>query len=272
MRTTTARRAGLSLVELLVVIGIIGILISILLPVLSKFRFAARRQYCASNLRQVGAILHMYAADNGSELPAAYWGKDHRVTSWFSRSTTVDSDIGLLVGPPLGISARAYVSNAKLFVCPGQPIGQYQLLAADDFLWVAQGSPRTPVSQGGRWLGSMSYSYAYVPKGGDGYFTGPYINGTAKTEWQKGALAGFERHSVAQTKGASTAVMIEMSLPSDKQGRSKEDHHDSGGHVLYLDGHVTWITSAQYARYNEESEAQVPGMRRLFTGVDRLGE
>lgn len=59
---------GFSLVELLVVIGIITVLIAILVPTLSKAREAARRTSCASNLRQLGQAFKIYAQDNG-ELP-----------------------------------------------------------------------------------------------------------------------------------------------------------------------------------------------------------
>lgn len=62
-------REGFTLVELLVVIGIIGVLISILLPALNKARAQAKMIACQSNLRQIGMGFLMYANENRLCLP-----------------------------------------------------------------------------------------------------------------------------------------------------------------------------------------------------------
>src|SRR5689334_19337862 len=63
------RRRGFTLVELLVVIGIIAVLISILLPALNKARESAKRAQCLSNLHQVHTFLAMYAVGYRGAVP-----------------------------------------------------------------------------------------------------------------------------------------------------------------------------------------------------------
>lgn len=98
------KRQAFTLVELLVVIGIIALLISILLPSLAKARQTAVQVQCAANLRQVGAALFMYNNDF-KKIPAAWEGG----SMW-----------AFALAPQLGgvISGGSGVYSPKVLQCP----------------------------------------------------------------------------------------------------------------------------------------------------------
>lgn len=107
-----------TLVELLVVIGIIAVLIAILLPALSKARSAAASLACLSNLRQVGTAIQMYTMDCQGLMPVGEW-------SWGTEGTAYWYT---LIGPYIGGTGDATVAAgvgttnntvAKILRCPG---------------------------------------------------------------------------------------------------------------------------------------------------------
>jgi prepilin-type processing-associated H-X9-DG protein len=97
-----------TLVELLIVIGVIAILASLLLPALKKAKEKARTIQCAGNLKQIGLGLAMYQGDNNGYIPFVYF----KVGGYFSTSWVWQ--------------IREYCDSAMTYVCPGDEINQFQ--------------------------------------------------------------------------------------------------------------------------------------------------
>lgn len=92
-REVMRHRKGFTLVELLVVIGIIALLISILLPSLAKARASAAAVVCGSNMRQMGAAMTMYANENRNALPYA-WFSNNQLDQHVSWDGAIQSYLG----------------------------------------------------------------------------------------------------------------------------------------------------------------------------------
>ncbi|HEV7299843.1 MAG TPA: DUF1559 domain-containing protein [Tepidisphaeraceae bacterium] len=118
---TSEHRHGFTLVELLVVIGIIALLISILLPAMNKARISARLLVCQSNARQIGVALQAYASEHRGFFPAARGqdyepvpggeGYSYKGTGW---DEAIAGNLGTRVtwnvnaAPPIGDAMRVW--------------------------------------------------------------------------------------------------------------------------------------------------------------------
>ena len=106
-------RSAFTLVELLVVIGIISVLIAILLPALSAARESAKAVKCVSNLRQLAVAAQMYCNTFHGSYPIAYY--DAGTTSYSWDFTTDRGSSGVSILPGLLWLGKA---DARIQQCP----------------------------------------------------------------------------------------------------------------------------------------------------------
>ncbi len=114
---------GFTLVDVLVSIAVIALLIGILLPSLKMVHETSQRVVCASNLRQVGLGLHMYASDNDAWLPYSsfasgngdYWNTDPLYLRVDARPRGYDR----MLWDGLGVMfEQSYLNDGRIFYCP----------------------------------------------------------------------------------------------------------------------------------------------------------
>lgn len=113
-RSRTPGRHAFTLIELLVVIAIIAILAAILMPVLAKAKEKAWRTDCASNLKQAGTAIQLYADDNQDFLPGPVWSG-----AMASYDNTSSQELIWFIAVDLGQPApSSQTVVANVFVCP----------------------------------------------------------------------------------------------------------------------------------------------------------
>ena len=124
-RAPRSRRAGFTLVELLVVIGIIALLISILMPALGKVRDQANGVKCASNLRQMMTATLLFVQDHKGHMPGnegEYFNVDPEKRCWIYNGANNTPGIDWKSAPQSGTLWR-YLKDTQIYLCPSRVTG-----------------------------------------------------------------------------------------------------------------------------------------------------
>lgn len=116
---TRTSRKGFTLLELLVVVGMIAVLIAILLPSLTRARETAKRTNCLSNLRQLGIAFVAYVADNDGSFPRP--AVNPQPEDWVYWHPGRDPNKGRIV-PYLGNA----VLNPDALLCPSDRVDTHR--------------------------------------------------------------------------------------------------------------------------------------------------
>jgi prepilin-type N-terminal cleavage/methylation domain-containing protein/prepilin-type processing-associated H-X9-DG protein len=248
-----------TLVELLVVIGIIALLVSILLPSLGRAREQARQVKCLSNLKQLGLAFVMYANDNQYRYPrkatdqAAYpedwiWWQSNVVTGRPVCDMTQSA-----IAKYMGISATGGTTAADNGVEP-QYVNYFRC-PSDDV------TSRAQVSSGG------PYVYSYSMNGnfsGDNTSCPPIplirnssekivlIEETASTindgYWDPPAYDASGNWVATSNNNDKLSIIHDRKTDQPDTGYNPMPNADRRGNVAFVDGHAEYVPRS-YAHY-----------------------
>lgn len=248
-RTGSGSRRGFTLVELLVVVGIIAVLLAILMPALSAARESAKRIKCASNLHQLGIAETAYTNDNrgyftpcfvvGANDPF-YHGHENWLTAWRAPfwiwfGQAYGLGLGDTVSQTIGAQTFTY-QQSTMMLCPSvenswsiyDPNPQWGPVFTSDYVYVGnpQYPPSNPLGIGGP-AASASYwsDFSSIPMrisdGGDKFLAGDTVLAPAGSGGQF-----YSNHAFFGLTGDHSTL--------------------KGANQLFSDGHVSWKAGSQF--------------------------
>ncbi len=249
------RSGGFTLVELLVVIGIIALLISILLPALSHVREEANKAKCSKNLQTIADAMHQYSIQNNGKFPRTYFNLKPN-----SNIPNGNLDCSNAGGPIVGTAPTATISNsfgpdvkansvtASIFL-----LVKATNYAVDVFVCPSSNATRgftvNKILDYSNWEDNpifgqtMSYS-----------FNCPFPSDNAvKTNWgwDSSSLSSNDPLAADLNPGIvggynptnNVTAVTHSSSTRDMAAGNSNNHKNKGQNVLYADSHVAWAAS-----------------------------
>ena len=235
-RSAVASSTGFTLVELLVVIGVIAVLIALLLPALSRAREAARQVACLSNLRQIGLGLYMYASENNGLFPRhADWNGEF-AEDWIYWEADRDPAKSM-IAPYLGHFNRDYLR------CPSDDLTRFRISSNPNY---------------GPYL--YSYTFNMLCSSSLTGFTTVRL-GSIRNAADKIMVVDEDQISLDDGNWSPTLVgtVIEnfLGIRHDRPLPSGADDSERRGNIAMCDGHAEFVTR-EWSRLRKHWDPTIP--------------
>jgi prepilin-type N-terminal cleavage/methylation domain-containing protein/prepilin-type processing-associated H-X9-DG protein len=261
-----SHRSGFTLVELLVVAGILAVLVALLLPALNRAREQARRAQCASNLRQVAAATLAYSFQNGGTMPQpADWPhRPHDWIYWGQQQTNADlgrSMIAPFIGRPVSAGVLRCPSDAwerregLVTNLSGKPPYAYAFSYTMNRFIGSYGPGATRLQQ----VRNPSEKILFVEEDVRTMEDGMWLDAARVSVVGAPAGARDAEGAPAAAAEAGPIFWVPISARHDLPGGAEDTMPDEGysvlatsreafmgrrGNVAFVDGHVDYVTRA----------------------------